>query len=58
MQSKWMKMDAWAIAFRQMLDHKLHINILEMLLLMLLTSQIVIRYLLFILLELTIITNL
>jgi hypothetical protein len=51
-------MDAWAIAFRQMLDHKLHINILEMLLLMLLTSQIVIRYLLFILLELTIITNL
>jgi hypothetical protein len=37
MQSKWIKMDAWAIIFGQMLDHELHINILEMLLLILLT---------------------
>jgi hypothetical protein len=53
-----MKIDAWAIAFGQMLDHELHTNILEMLLLMLPTWQIVKKCILFLLLELTFITNL
>jgi len=57
-QSKYMKIDAWAIAFGQMLDHELHTNILEMLLLMLPTWQIVKKCILFLLLELTFITNL
>jgi hypothetical protein len=34
-QSKWMKMEEWAIVFAQMLDHELYANILEMLLFML-----------------------
>ena len=50
-----MKMDAWKIAFDEMLNHDVHNSILEMLPLMLLSTwQIAIECILLFLLELTI----